>query len=427
MARGLAETRERQSVAQAVGVYLRTFAGLKPNARRLLLATLCINTGVGVFGVLFNLYLVALSYSLVFVGLVAAVSTVGQAGVAPFMGWTLRRYGARAVMAAGAAAMALTLGVAAVVTAGAALAAASALAGAAFSVATIPAAPYMMEHATAQERSHLFSAYFAAGTIGSMVGSLLSGAVPALAATLLGAHGQQVMADRLGLLSGAVVTGLGTWLFWSMRAEVPAADSADRPVAFAEDDGGEARTRGDVLVMLAATGAIALTMGATMPFFNVYFAARLHASTATIGGIYAASGVVCTLAAFLAPAAARRGRLPAFSMARLLTAPIFLFFWLHPVLALAATAYIARNALGTVSGALENTFAMEVLPARLRGIVASWRSFAFNAAWSLGSFVAGFVVAHYGYDVLFIVGAALTAGGAAGYFTRFARRYPISK
>jgi predicted MFS family arabinose efflux permease len=104
----------------------------------------------------------------------------------------------------------------------------------------------------------------------------------------------------------------------------------------------------------------------------------------------------------------------------MLTAPLFLFFWLHPGLALAAAAYIGRNSLGTVSGALENTFAMEIMPARLRGVVASWRSFAFNAAWSLGSLIAGVVVAALGYDVVFIAGAGLTLVGSALYFARFA-------
>lgn len=410
-------------MSRAVRAYLRVFVSLSPNARRLLLGNLCINVGVGSFGVLFNLYLVALGRSLSFVGLVAAITTVGQAAVAPLVGGALRRYGAREVMIAGTALMALASALSALLTESVLLALAAGLSGAAFSVATIPAAPYMMEHATARQRGHLFSAYFASNTTGGMIGSLLSGAVPALAIALLGSRGHgAVLADRLGLLAGAAATGVGIWLLWGLREEAATAASADRPIPPAEAPAEGEHTRPDVLVMLAATGLIALSMGAILPFFNVYFSARLHAGTAEIGTIYAFSGLICTGAAFLAPVVGRWGRLPGFSAARVLTAPIFLFFWLHPGLSLAAVAYIGRNAMGTISGALENAFAMEIMPARLRGVVASWRSFAFNAAWSLGSLIAGIVVAALGYDVVFIAGAALTLLGSGLYFTRFAQR-----
>lgn len=428
MARGVERAAGRRGVASAARAYVETFAHLKPNARRLLVANVCINVGVGLFGVLFNLYLVAIGYGLAFVGLVAAVNTVGQAAVAPVVGWGLRRFGARAVMTAGAGAMTLGLALSAITANAAILILASALSGAGLAIATIPAAPFMMEHASASERSHLFSAYFASNTVGSMIGSLLSGFVPAVAALLLAHQRAVVPGDRAGLLVGAAITAAGVWSFWRMGEETPAPDSHDRPMAPLEERAdSESRLRRDVLVMLVATAVIALTMGAIMPFFNVYFAQRLHASTGTIGTIYALSGVVCTVAAFATPALGRWGRLHGFSAARTFTAPVFLLFALHPGVAVAAAAYIGRNSLGTISGALENTFAMEILPARLRGTVASWRAVAFNGGWTLGSLIAGIVVSRFGYDVIFITGGLLTVAGSAVYYARFrAVRSPTS-
>ena len=416
---------EQRSAVESARQYLRTFARFKANARRLLLANTCLNVGLGVFGVLFNLYLVDLHYSLAFVGLVAAATTTAQALISPAMGPLLRRLGAEKTMALGSALMAAAWALSAFSTNAVALTAASAASGLAWSVATIPAAPYMMEHARADERSHLFSAYFASNTIGGMIGSLLSGAVPALVAAMAWARGA-VMADRAGLAVGAAITAVAIWLLWTLQQEAATPDSADRPIRPVEETESEETTRRDVLIMLAATGIIAFTMGAIMPFFNVYFAQRLHASTATIGTIYALSGVVCTVAAFLAPLAGRWGRLPGFSAARTLTGPVFALFVLHPGLTVAAAAYMGRNVLGTVSGALENTFAMEVVSARLRPTVASWRSFGFNGAWSVGSLIAGVVVARLGdiagYDALFLMAGILTIAGSALYYARFARR-----
>ncbi len=435
-ARGIA-ARARARV-HALAAYVQTFATFGRDTRRLLWGTLCMNVGAGVFGVLFNLYLVALGYHLDFIGLVAAMSTVAQAASGPVIGWLLQRAGARTVMMAGSAALAVCWALSALGTSGLALAVATVGAGIGYAAATIPASPYMMEQATRRQRSHLFSAYFAAATIGGMIGSILSGVVPALAGALgvggaHSGHGPELAAlvaqDRLGMLAGAAFTALSVWYLAGMsRAAQPDAET-ETPIApnvantianttIVEERPPE-RSRRDVLVMLVATGTIAVTMGATLPFFNVYFQAGFHAGAGTISVIFTLSGLVCAVMAFVAPAIGRGSRLRGFTATRLLTAPAYLLLLLHPGLALAAAAYIARNALGTMSGSLENTFAMEVMPPRLRGLVAGWRSLAFNVGWSVGSLLAGVVVASLGYNAIFAGSMALIVLGSAAYAVQY--------
>ncbi len=423
---------------RALAAYFKTFATFGRGTRRLLWGTLCMNVGAGVFGVLFNLYLVALGYRLDFIGLVAAMSTVAQAASGPVIGWVLQRVGARTVMMAGSAALAVCWALSALVTSGAALAVTTIGAGVGYAATTIPASPYMMEQAMRQQRSHLFSAYFASATIGGMIGSILSGIVPALAGVLVvgaahGGHGPDmatlVTPDRLGMLAGAVFTALGVWYLAGMdrapqpdaQGETLIAPNAANTIAnttIVEERSPE-RSRRDVLVMLLATGTVAVTMGATLPFFNVYFQSRFHASTGTISVIFTLSGLVCAVVAFVAPAVGRGSRLRGFTATRLLTAPAYLLLLFHPALALAAVAYITRNSLGTISGSLENTFAMEVMPPRLRGIVAGWRSLAFNVGWSVGSLLAGVVVAWRGYEAIFAGSMALIVLGSAAYAVQY--------
>jgi len=424
--------------AHAVAAYFKTFATFGHGTRRLLWGTLCMNVGAGVFGVLFNLYLVALGYRLDFIGLVAAMSTVAQAASGPVIGWLLQRVSARTVMMAGSAALAVCWALSALVTSSAALAGATIGAGIGYAATTIPASPYMMEQATRRQRSHLFSAYFASATIGAMVGSILSGIVPALAGVLAvgatrGGHGLDIAAlvaqDRLGMLVGAMFTALGVWYLAGMsraaqpdaEGETPTAPNAANTIANTTimEERPPERSRRDVLVMLVATGTIAVTMGATLPFFNVYYQSRFQASTGTISVIFTLSGLVCAVMAFVAPAIGRGSRLRGFTVTRLLTAPAYLLLLVHPGLALAAVAYIARNSLGTISGSLENTFAMEVLPPRLRGMVAGWRSLAFNVGWSVGSLLAGVVVAWRGYEAIFAGSMALIVLGSAAYAVQY--------
>ncbi len=422
MQTGLDETRQTQSIPTRVRVYLRVFAELPADALRLLFGTVCIWIGIGVFGVLFNLYLIAIGQSVAFLGVLAAVSTAGQAGASPLMGWILRRYSTRHVMAAGASIMAVTMAISALLTNGGALLVLTLLSGTAVSIATIPAYPLMMEQVTEQQRPHLFSAFMAASNLGSMIGSLLSGLVPTLVNLLPGLHGRVIVGERAGLLVGGVLSALGIWLFWNMRGDRAAEGAGDRPIS---PDAGyntdEDELRRDVLAMLGATGLIAVALGSIYPFFNVYLAARQHASTATIGSVYAFSGVVCTVAAFAVPLVAKAGTLRAFTTTRLLTAPMFLILALHPGIALAVVAYLGRNILGTLTGTMENSFSMEVMPPRLRATVASWRTFAFNVGWTGGSVVAGEAIARYGYERVFLSSGLLTAAGVATWYLRFGR------
>jgi predicted MFS family arabinose efflux permease len=298
------------------------------------------------------------------------------------------------------------------------------LQGAAVAAATIPSSPFIVEQATANRRPHLFSAYSASTSLGTMVGSLISGLIPAIGGMLAAFRGHAVAQDRLGLLIGAAITAAGIW--WLMRitderVEEGVDESVQRRLT-RSSVADEEEARGDVLAMMAATACIALSLSAIYPLFNVYFSTVHHAGTATIGILYAASGVFCTASALLAPVVARWGSLRGLIAARSLTAPILLLFWIHPGLGIVFAAYIGRNILGQISGTLENTFAMERVPPRLRAAVANWRMFAFNAGWTVGSVAAGAVVSRFGFDPVFVASAVLTAAGVLTWYFRFIGR-----
>jgi MFS family permease len=410
-----------RGLASGIVAYARAFTDVNHNARQLLAATTFLWIGLGIFGVLFNLYLIDIGYSVAFVGLLAAVGTVGQASASLILGSVLRRWPARTVMLFSTAVTAASMAATAVFTQAALLVVATAIQGIAVAAATIPSSPYIMEQSTVEQRAHLFSSSTAATSFGSFLGSLMGGAAPAIGIVIASLRGHAVLQDRAGLVIGAAITGIGVWFYW--KATDDRVDEDDRlqtpeTVGAPEEDSDD-RTRGDVIAMMAASALIAVSLGVIYPLFNVYFATVHHASTATIGVIYAFSGVFCTVAVLVGPIFARRGTLSGLVAMRLLSAPVLLSFWAHPGLSGAFSAYIARNILGTISGVLENNFAMEAVPARLRGAVASWRAFSFNAGWTAGSLVAGLVVARYGFDSVFVASAVLTLAGCFTWYRRF--------
>jgi MFS family permease len=410
-------------MVRRIGAYARGFTGMTANARRLLRSSICLWVGVGIFGVLFNLYLIALGYSVAYIGLLSALSTVGQAGVSLVLGPLLRIWPSRKVMTASTVVVTCTMAASAVFTQAILLAVFTLVQGAAFSAAIIPASPFIMEQATPQGRPHLFSAYMASTSLGSMVGSLISGILPPTIGLLAALHGHVVVQDRIGLLLGAAVTAAGIWSLARITSETVEPDGPINTPRFAEPVPVEAaERRGDVGAMMAATGLIALSLGVVYPLFNVYFATVHHASTESIGILYAVSGLFCTAAAMLGPLAGRLGPLQGLIAFRVQSAPMLLLFWLHPATIIAFGAYIGRNILGQITGTLENGFTMERVPASLRAGVANWRTFAFNVGWTVGSLAGGAVVSRYGFDPVFIAGAVLTLAGTFTWYGRFIGR-----
>ena len=75
----VASSPQQLGLAVRAATYARGFTGL--NGDVLLAAAMSPWMGIGIFDVLFNLYLIALGYSVAFVGMLAALSTAGQAAV----------------------------------------------------------------------------------------------------------------------------------------------------------------------------------------------------------------------------------------------------------------------------------------------------------------------------------------------------------
>src|SRR5262249_39455280 len=94
--------------------------------------------------------------------------------------------------------------------------------------------------------------------------------------------------------------------------------------------------------MLAVTeGGAGLALGMTAPFFNVFFARQLGATTATIGLIFGAASIVTAFATLGAPLVVRRlGRVRTVAYLKLLGVPFLVLIALAPGVVSAAIMYV---------------------------------------------------------------------------------------
>ena len=387
-----------------------------PAARRFLLAEFLTWIGQGVFSVLFNLYLVEGGFAESFVGRAVSLNALGVALACLPAGWLADRWGRTRSIVLGAILDGIAQMIRASVLDPHAIVAASFLAGVGQALLAIAAAPFITEHSTPRERTHLFSAYFASVLIAGVLGSLLGGWIPAaLHALPLTAAIETLVRYRVALLAGAAFV---------LSAALPLASivriTESRTTAHA---GGPVRGQ---LRMLAPVGVNALLVGAgaglVIPFMNLYFARRFACSSAQIGSFFSAAQVVTAVASLAAPAVARRfGKLRTAVAAQLLSLPFLVTLGAESHLSIAVAAFLMRATLMQSSTPLVNAFVMEVLPPELRARSSSLNNMAWNVGWAVSATFAGLVIERFGYAVPFYCTAALYATAAATFYLAFRR------
>lgn len=383
-----------------------------PPARRLLASEFLVYTGTGIAQVLFNLYLVEAGLGPRVAGHAVSLQGLGIAlGTIP-AGLLARRFGRRRTIvlglvtdAAGQLLRCATLWTPLVYGA-------SLLAGGGQSLIQIAAAPFLAEHSTTRERTHLFSALFAVTLIAAVAGSLIGGWLPRLLLTMPHVR-NLVVAYRVALVLGGLVSMSGAAVLGALRlTEAP------------EDAVARSRITPEARRRLVPIGVNALLIGAgaglVIPFMNLYFAQRFRCSSAQIGSFFSVAQVCTAVAALLAPALGRRyGKLRTAVASQLLSLPFLLTLGLESRLPLAVGAFWMRAVLMQASTPLLSTFIMESLPTALRTTAMGFTNLTWNVGWSISATVAGLIIQRFGYSVPFVVTAALYATAALYFYSAF--------
>ncbi|OLA95772.1 MAG: hypothetical protein AUH20_05265 [Candidatus Rokubacteria bacterium 13_2_20CM_69_15_2] len=187
---------------------------------------------------------------------------------------------------------------------------------------------------------------------------------------------------------------------------------------------------GTIGMLALIEGGAGLALGMTAPFFNVFFARELHASTTVIGVVFGVASILTAFATLLAPLVVRRlGRVRTVAFLKLLGVPFLVLIGLAPGVVTGAIVYVLAIIL--IGGAFPNKaltdpiyslFSMEVVKERERGttngIMHAFSEFPMGVgAWIAGPFMAAGTWAMPYY----LAGAvyALTFLAFYAYFSRF--------
>jgi MFS family permease len=402
----------RRLLVESVG-HAREFS---PPARRFLLATALAFIAYGVASVLLNLYLIQGGYRESFVGRIVSLNALGLALLALPAGWLADRWGRRRTVILGLIVEGISMTARALTLSPALLSVSSFGAGAGQALFAVAAAPFLTEHSTPRERTHLFTAFFAIELVAAVVGNVIGGCVPALLVRLPVAFAPSLLFSyRLTLLIGA---GL------ALAAALP----LGRAHGLREETlvrGAEARAPDARPLFPIALNAFLLGTGAgfVIPFMNLYFARRFDCSSAQIGVIFAATQLTTAAATLLGPTLAKRwGKLEVATAMELMSLPFLITLGLERRLDVAVGVFMVRATLMQSGTPLLNAFIMEALPPSLRARSTSLNNTLWQAGWAASSTLAGFVIQRWGYAVPFGITACLYLVASLSFYAAFRRR-----
>ena len=394
--------------------YREAFALFSRPARRMLMTELLAWICHGIFAVVFNLYLIEGGFRERFVGSAISLNGLGMAMASIPAGMLADRWGRARTLVLGAALDAIAQFTRGTFLDAHAILAGSFISGVGQAMLAIAAAPFMTEHSSPRERTHLFSTLFAATLVAGVVGSILGGEIPGW----LGQAGSPVAGNRLLAYRGALwVAALVNAaaclpLLGLLGREDRTVPEGGPPVTAAE------RRR------LVPIGLNAFLIGAgaglVIPFMNLYFARRFDCTSAQIGVYFSFAAVFTAIASLLGPAVARHlGKLRTAVGAQVLSLPFLVTLGAESRLPVAVGAFWIRASLMQASTPLVQSFVMEALPPSLRARSASLITLVWNCGWAVSATLSGIIIQRVGYDVPFFITAALYATASTIFYRAF--------
>jgi len=381
--------------------------------------------GIGVFALIFNLYLVRLGYDEAFIGAFNAVYTLTMGISCLGLGFLINRFGNWACLTWGTAAFVVTSISICFVTDAVLLQIFAILIGVGSAFIMTAQMPFAIEWSPPRHTATIAALSSAINSASVMLGSLIGGLLPGIIAS----DPESVTAYRWTLGIGAALTALSLPPMLMMGEARRERHHADFRMAHAQLLSVDVRKRArkDVTALILLGLFLALGVGAIEPFYNVLLE-DTGTPTSSIGLIFALSGLVATAVSIGGPALANRIGLAAAQVwIRLIHIPIHLALIFFPSAAIVSAAYASRKISGSMAWPLESSHVGGLLPPQARAHAFGLRSAAWNIGYAFAAFVSGVVIARTGsYTPAYVALGVFCTLSVLVYVIAYGKRIPPS-
>jgi MFS family permease len=383
---------------------LARFGGFAPAARQFLAFSLLISIAFAIFNLVFNLYMSALGFSNDLIGVFNALPALALIGVGLPFAAMADRIGYRVFLLGGGGLSALASVVLSIAGAPliAVLAAGTYALG--LTILVVLSGPLLAQISNESERVALYAINQSLAWVATLIGDLLGGGLPELAAQATHSSSASARSIRAAFLAMSLLTILGLPFLLRLAG---ASGLGPPAVVFPVRE----LLRVDVarFARFLVPGLI-LGIGAGMylNFLQLYLAQRFGLTPGPIGLILAGGAALTAVVTLLAPRLGRRfGMGRAVGFMQVLGAPLVLALAFIMVLPIAVLIIYLRQLALNLQGPLSQAFGMEYVEPQQRARLATAQTVVVGIGLSgIGPLVSGVLQVRGGYQLAFTVSAA---------------------
>ena len=396
--------------------YFEILGGFSRNAKLFIVHFMMMAFRFGMYGGIFNLYLLALGFSPAFVGTRIFIMWGSIALGSVFMGRVVDRIGRRIsfIFSDGMGAI-LVFFMVAFPTAEV-LITLSVISGFIDGLHWSSEAPWIMENSEERERVYLFSVTQGMGRIAMMFGQglpfLFVGNLPNVS----------IPTYRIFLYIGLVIWMLSlvpAFMFREKKEILDTLRSASKTSGWLFSFN-NVESWSFIKKMVPIYALMWLGIGLVHPLHTVFFVNKLDAAPMTASLILALGGITMSFGSFVIPIVAERiGRVRTIGYTMLISIPFTFGVGVAPVLIYAAMFFFLHELTIHVSEPIIKTFYTESVQTKERGTVAGMMTAAHTFSLGLGSFVTGRMMDSNYYVHTYLIMAVIFAAAALIFLNVF--------
>lgn len=380
--------------------YIRSMAGLNLNIRLLLLRTVIMGLYGGIYGIIFNLYILDMGFRADFLGLLLSVTLLTSSAMSVPAGILCDRFDRRKLMVASSALSVICVLPIFLLHSPYALLLFSALYGVFSSISAVCLTPLLAENCEG-DTVRVFSANASLGWMASVAGSALGGLLPGL----WGRYNTGLNSYRITLLFALALLAVSCVTLVLLKAPCRASQRRDpgkRQFSLAD-----LRPSSTVLKFTLTSVTFGVASGMIVPYFNIYFMNVLHMGVLEIGLTSAVAGLFMIVGFTIIPFLTDRiGKVRSAAVTKLLTAPFLILMAVSTNMVLAAVAYVIYMFLINMAGPATTSFQMEQIRPREQGFAVGLMSTGNCLAVSASSLVSGILISQSNYMMPFLLTCA---------------------
>ena len=373
-----------------------------------------INAGMALFSLLYNLYLLRLSYQEDFIGQVASMAPLATGLLALPTGILSDRLGRKPFLIASGLLLAISQLGLCLTTSPGALLTFSFVGGVAMAFVWVNHVPFLSDNAHPARRAEALAIWSALQIIVRMLLSLIGGFMPGVMSYFLGLSTEVPEPFRYALLFGAACSLIAVvpllYASGPARRERDPAPVRRRPKLAERTKAQKPPDEDESTIppwrvfaaITALSGTRGFSMGLTYPFFNVFFEAELGVGPAAIGAIFFLSQLAGLPATFAAPTLVRRfGPTLTILPSRIMGGSALGLMGAFISLPLAIPMFLLVRIGEVIDNPSDQHFSTQVLPRRFWARIQGLRVCGFQLLNFLGSLIGGILILDYGYGAVF--------------------------